>query len=863
MTIPDRLSASLATRYRLERELGAGGMATVYLAADLKHDRRVAIKVLKPELAAVLGAERFVQEIKTTAALSHPHILPLFDSGEADGFLYYVMPYIEGETIREKLNREGQFGLQEAVKITTEVADALDYAHRHGVIHRDIKPENILLHDGRPMVMDFGIALAVSAAAGGRMTETGLSLGTPHYMSPEQATADKQITARSDVYSLASVCYEMLTGEPPHMGTSAQQIIMKIIAEPVQPATALRKSVPPNVSAALTKALEKLPADRFESAKAFADALVNPGFATGASGAPSSATAAGQKGLRRAVVALSVVAAAALILASWLAIRPSRAPDRALTVTTLLPPEGEDFSERNAFGALSPDGRRFAFVTLSAEGQRNLWIRSLDSLEAKPIAGTTGANAPFWSPDGASLAYFLDDGRLMRLDAGAGIPRVLCRDVNGESGSWGETGVIVIATTRGIERVPAEGGTCEVVIPRDSTARRLRHPSWLPGGSRVLFEFEPWASPLARRIHVGDLETGRTWQLRELGVGPTYVAPGLLVFGQIGPDGTSGIYAQRLGADGQTVDGEAVALTGTVRTSEGQFAYSVSPSGNLVYLPGLGDREKVLVSRSGAILDTVRKLGTWTHRLGSRRLSVAMGDAAGRLWLYDLDGGVSTLLATGKFWSAGIFPVWAPNDSAIASGTCRLQVVSMGDRAVRTLPVPETACYTVTDWSADGRHLILRNASGIASFDLVTDSLTPIENLARSEEGALAPNQRWIAYSSTETGTKEVFVSPWNRPGRPVRVSRTGGRAPRWRGDGRELFFQTPDGTIMSVAFPADAGAEVNTDALHPTPLFRAAGWTRPLFFDVGTPYDVSADGQRFVLRLSAATAHAVLVQNW
>ena len=214
----DRLSAALADRYRIERELGAGGMATVYLAEDLKHDRKVAIKVLKPELAAVLGAGRFVVEIKTTAALSHPHILPLFDSGTADGFLFYVMPYIQGETIREKLNRETQFGVDEAVRIAREVADALDYAHRHGVIHRDIKPENILLHDGRAMVMDFGIALAVSAAAGGRMTETGLSLGTPHYMSPEQATADKDISARSDVYSLASVLYEMLAGEPPQHG---------------------------------------------------------------------------------------------------------------------------------------------------------------------------------------------------------------------------------------------------------------------------------------------------------------------------------------------------------------------------------------------------------------------------------------------------------------------------------------------------------------------------------------------------------------------------------------------------------------------------------------------------------------------
>ena len=207
-----RLSAAVAERYRIERELGQGGMATVYLAHDLRHDRKVALKVLKPELAAVLGAQRFVVEIKTTAQLQHPHILPLFDSGTAGGFLYYVMPFVQGETLRSKLDRETQLGIDESVRITTAVADALDYAHRHGVIHRDIKPENILLHDGRPVVADFGIALAVSAAAGGRMTETGLSLGTPHYMSPEQATAEKELTARSDIYSLGCVLYEMLTG---------------------------------------------------------------------------------------------------------------------------------------------------------------------------------------------------------------------------------------------------------------------------------------------------------------------------------------------------------------------------------------------------------------------------------------------------------------------------------------------------------------------------------------------------------------------------------------------------------------------------------------------------------------------------
>jgi serine/threonine-protein kinase len=206
----DRLKTALADRYRIERELGAGGMATVYLAQDVKLDRQVAVKVLRPELAAVLGAERFVQEIKTTAKLHHPNILPLFDSGEAGGFLYYVMPFVTGETVREKLDRETQLAIEEAVRITTEMAAALDYAHRHNVIHRDIKPENILLHDGRAMVADFGIAVAVSEAGGTRLTETGFSLGTPAYMSPEQASGDRSLDGRSDCYALACVLYEML-----------------------------------------------------------------------------------------------------------------------------------------------------------------------------------------------------------------------------------------------------------------------------------------------------------------------------------------------------------------------------------------------------------------------------------------------------------------------------------------------------------------------------------------------------------------------------------------------------------------------------------------------------------------------------
>ncbi|HEY9507918.1 MAG TPA: serine/threonine-protein kinase, partial [Gemmatimonadales bacterium] len=275
-----RLQTALSDRYQLEREVGAGGMATVYLAHDVRHDRRVALKVLRPELAAVIGAERFLAEIKLTANLQHPHILPLFDSGEADSYLYYVMPFVTGETLRDRMSRERQLPVAEAIKITVEVASALDYAHRQGVVHRDIKPENILLHDGSAVVADFGIALAASKASGARMTETGMSLGTPHYMSPEQAMGEREITARSDVYALGAVLYEMLTGEPPFTGNTAQAIVARVLTESPRPLMTQRHTIPPHVEAAVLTALEKLPADRFTTATEFAEALQNKSYAS-------------------------------------------------------------------------------------------------------------------------------------------------------------------------------------------------------------------------------------------------------------------------------------------------------------------------------------------------------------------------------------------------------------------------------------------------------------------------------------------------------------------------------------------------------------------------------------------------------
>src|SRR5205809_345259 len=355
------LLATLAQHYTIEREAGVGGMATVYVARDLKHDRHVALKVLKPELAALLGIERFLSEIRVTAHLQHPHILPLFESGQAGGLNYYVMPHVEGESLRQRLEREKQLPVDTPIEITRAVASALDYAHRHGVIHRDIKPENILFQDEQAVVADFGIALALSAAGGSRLTETGLSLGTPQYMSPEQATGDRALDPRSDIYSPASVLYEMLAGEPPHTGPTVQSVIAKVLTDRPQPLRTLRDAVPRHVEAAVLKALAKVPADRFQTAAEFVDALARPGWAVATPG--HLCRLAGRD------VAPWAVAGVATGLALWAWLRPRPEPlARPVARFTLALPLSAPLAEAGPTVAVFPAGPRTVVVVSGPTG---------------------------------------------------------------------------------------------------------------------------------------------------------------------------------------------------------------------------------------------------------------------------------------------------------------------------------------------------------------------------------------------------------------------------------------------------------------------------------------------------------------
>jgi eukaryotic-like serine/threonine-protein kinase len=886
--IIERLSDALAGRYRVERELGAGGMATVYLAYDLKHDRRVALKLLKPELAAVLGADRFVQEIKTTAALQHPHILPLFDSGTADGFLYYVMPFIDGETLRSRLNRETQLSIEEAVRLTVDVADALHYAHSHGVIHRDIKPENILLANGRPMVADFGIALAVSAAAGGRMTETGLSLGTPHYMSPEQATADKEIGARSDVYSLASVLYEMLAGQPPHLGGSAQQIIMKIIAEQAQPVTNLRKSVPPNVAAAVAKALEKLPADRFASAHEFAVALTNVAYAQ----PTSSALSAGAFSVSRARsrMLMPALAVATLVFAGLAAapmFRP-RATAPVVRYSMGLPPE--QAMRQGVAGinlAISTDGKRFVYLGPGEQGDQ-LWLRERDHLDGTPLPGTAGGTNPYFSPDGSRIAFSGGGNFDLKVVSVAGGPPITLARLNGGSGgggAWGPDGWIYFDSPSGLSRVRADGGTPEALVTLDSVAGEIGHawPHALPNGKGLLYRSRRNVDPSDFDIVAFEFKTGERRVLTK-GLIARYVAPGYLVF--LRADGA--VLAAPFDQKRLELTGPAVPLfEGVMTKALGSADLAISATGTLAYVPGLlassgGVAEMVYVSREGA--STPLNPAFTFNPSANRALTLSpdgnhvaldvVTTAGPDIRIKQLPNGPMSRLsferlgATRPTWTAdGRFVIYLANDATGTSSIWKKRADGSagGERLWQATGVGEAVL------SRDNQWLIFRTQGRAGDRDIF--ALRPgVDTVPRPllvgpfvEYGAaLSPNGKWLAYTSNESGQEEIYVRPFpNVSDGRWQISTRGGVAARWAHSGRELFFESRTSELMVAPVTNDAAFAAG----EPQRLFEMGG---AFLSSVSVPYyDTTPDDKRFVMvrfvavNRAAGAGQLVVVDNW
>ncbi len=869
-----RLNRALDGRYRVEEEIGQGGMASVFLAEDLRHHRRVAIKVLKPELAAMVGGERFFTEIETTAGLQHPNILPLFESGEADGLLFFVMPFVDGESLRTRLDRDGPLPVGEAVAIAVAVANALDYAHRRGVIHRDVKPANILLQDGQPVLADFGIAIAVGEAGAHRLTETGLSVGTPFYMSPEQAAGDEQVGFKSDIFALGCVLYEMLVGEPPFYGKTAQAVLAKILAGGEVAPSGHRHTVPEHVDAAITRALERVPADRFESAHQFAEALGDPSFrAPGVRrGRPK------PRQWSKVTTAFGALSVAAIGVAAWALSRP--ATNGAVQRFSVFLPPGQQVADA-LIGpplAISPDGSTLVYVGQDEAGQR-LWMRRLDALESTPIGGTSGGLLPTFSPDGRELAFLSGNPApimVMSLETDA---RRTVVDLAIPAGlTWAPDGFIYfVSTDLRIARVPAAGGAVEVVGPPPTPGRGHAWPVPLSSGEGLLY---------ARGTSASDAEIVA---FRYEGAQETVLARGFYPRVALGRyllwmNAESRLLAAPFDQDGFALEAAPVIVEDSVRFGAfGGAHLALSESGTLVYrrptAEGGATLEPVWVDRQGRVEPIDPE---WTIPALPDNQSLALspdGESLAitvrapsnyDLWVKRLDGGPPLQFTFGGNNSR---PAWTPDGShilyaAVLGGPANLywraadgsgEAELLVDRSAHGRSIQEGVV------SPDRASLVYRVGSGVG-LDLYIRGLEsdsagrPLLAGPHDERSpAISPDGSWLAYVSNESGRDAVYVTPFPDVGAGRwLVSPEGGTEPVWGRSGGELFYRNDALELVALRYSSGpVFVPQNREVL-----FDTEGFVRDIHH---AAYDTSPDDQRFLMMrvLGSWDDQLIWVEHW
>ena len=748
------------------------------------------------------------------------------------------MPYVEGETVRDRISREKQLPVDDAVRITTEVAAALDYAHRHGVIHRDIKPENILLHDGSALVADFGIALAVSTA-GTRMTETGMSLGTPHYMSPEQAMGEREITARSDVYALGCVLYEMLTGDPPFTGSTAQAIVARVVTETPRPMMPQRSTIPPHVEAAVLTSLQKLPADRFKTASEFAGALADRQYTSSATVAMPSAS---RPRSRAATMGPWAVAAVALIAGLGIGAK-ALAPKvevRPLRLSVPVPAESPPVALR-----LSPDGGTLAYV-IGLGDRFAIYTRPLDGLQARRLEGTDDAFTVSFSPDGQTIAFIGTSGgaRKVPVAGGASIAIPLENGVSVTALEFAGPDHFIVSSQGNLATLAPNGVLTRFAVPDSFT----RNTAWtldqvLPNGWALA---RYWQSPPTGPVVAVDPATGQRVRLIDGNISWAGYADGTLVWAL--PDGT--LLAAPWDPNDRKPPGPGTPLGATVLSILGFLPPVTVSSGGLAYVP-TEPRALVRVARSGqstVLLGTDRTYHNPRVSPDGRRLSLDFTDQERDVWLFDLAD--STLTRFG-FDSAAHDAEWLPDGSGMMFAVVRGGIIGeyarsfdKGGRADSVFMGPEQlSIHSITRDQRTGIGVVIEGST----FDIVSvplDGAGTLDTLlgTRYSEGwpALSPDERLFAYQSDESGRMEVYLRAWPSLGSKVQVSQNGGTEPVWSRDGRELFYRSGGGAEPKLVSALIVEGRVQSR----TELFSVGR------YEFSTPhrnYDVFPDGQSFV----------------
>ncbi|HEY3171978.1 MAG TPA: protein kinase [Thermoanaerobaculia bacterium] len=884
-------SGSRLGPYEILSPLGAGGMGEVYRAKDTRLDRTVAVKVLPAHLSSSAESrQRFEREAKTISQLSHPHICALYDVGNQDGVEFLVMEYLEGETLSDRLLK-GALPFEQVLRYGIEIADALDKAHRQGIVHRDLKPGNVMLTKSGVKLLDFGLAKAVAPASarsgasltalptqtGKDLTAEGTILGTFQYMAPEQLEG-REAAARTDIFAFGAVLYEMATGKKAFSGRSQASLISSIMSSEPAAISTLAPMTPPAFDRIVRTCLAKDPEDRWHTAH---DIALQLKWVAEGSPAGIAARPAARRRERLAWGAFAVAAIAALVLGVLLA-RQRHEPSPVFR-SSILPSENTRFEFRSSPMAVSPDGQQVAFVAQRSEGARQLWLRAFDALEARPLAGTDGASKPFWSPDSRFLGFFAG-GKLKRIAVSGGSPQTLCDAPSGRGGTWNRDGVILFVPSFGdrVHRVAASGGTASPVTRIDESRGEFGHtwPFFLPDGRHFLYV--SYAARAARpedasSVFLGSLDSNERRLLFHARSNVAYVplsagaSQGHLLFWQSGA-----LVARPFDAKRLRLTGEAFPVAEQLRFlgASGAAIFSVSETGVLAYQSSPRGELSQLTwfDRSGKRLESVGPAADYFHpRLShdGRRIAVALIDpqtAYSDIWIHDLARRVSTRLTFGP--GVNIFPIWSPDDKWLVFASNRKGPLDLYQRAASGTGQDEillssaTTSRFPTDWS--GATGLIAFFTTVPKADIWTLSVaerkaTPF--LATPfQEGSpqFSPDGRWMAYGSTESGTVEIFVQAFPASGGKWQISTAGGSYPRWRRDGKELYYIAPDNTLMAVEIATGSRFGAGT----PKPLFRASIKS----FDIGFQYDVSPDGSRFLINTlaeDAQTSSITVVQNW